>query len=218
MKTAIVACAVMEKELQYIFSEEGLDYPIVWIESALHDVPKKLHARLEEELEKLQAERVILTFGLCGNSVIGLRADSREYILPKADDCITMLLGSRERRRKLNSELAAYYLMEGWLRGPKTPMQELQRVRERYGEKLGQEIIEVMYQNYRSLCLLDTGLSDLEQLKGECQPVAEITGTEVCVETGTLDWLRRLILGPWDSENFIVKHPGEEITEADFLC
>lgn len=216
METTILACEMITKELTAVLEETNCPYPVVWLDAGLHNVPKKLHRSLQEALDQIQTERVLLTFGLCGESLVDIQAGNHELIIPKTDDCITMLIGSHEKRVQMNAELAAFYLTEGWVDQNQTPMQEYMHSVEKYGQEMAEDIMEMMYGNYRTLCILDTGLTDPEQLKRRCDPIAKISCTEICIRPGTLDWLRELISGPWDDpERFIVKKPGDEIITGD---
>ncbi len=217
METVILACEMVKKELTAVMEETGCRYPVVWIDAGLHNTPNKLHDRIQEELDHTEADCVLMTFGLCGESVTGLEAGKHTLVLPKTDDCITMLIGSHEKRLEMNRELAAFYLTEGWVDQNQTPMQEYDLTVEKYGEDMADEIMEMMYGNYRTLCILDTGLQDVELLKERCAPIAKVSCTEMCIRPATLDWMRDLISGNWeDPERFVVKQPGENIQGEDF--
>ncbi len=216
MKTVLIACRIMERELLKVMAQCGCDYPVIWLESSLHDRPKLLNDRLKEVIARTEADRLILTFGLCGNSTLGLCSDRAELILPKTDDCITLFLGSHRQRQQCNAQMAAYYMTEGWINGDKSPMKEFASIKARYGEKRGQYVIDVMYQHYRSLCLLDTGVSDMAQLCRQCEPIARITKTQICTHTGTTDWLRQLLSGPWTQDRFVIKKPDCAVVDSDF--
>ncbi len=217
METTILACKMIEQELNAVMEETNCPYPVVWMDAGLHNIPLKLHSSLQETLDQIRTERVLLTFGLCGESLAGIHAGKHELIIPKTDDCITMLIGSHEKRVQMNAELAAFYLTEGWVNQNQTPMQEYVHTVEKYGDEMAEEIMEMMYGNYRTLCILDTGLTDPVQLKVRCAPIAKVSCTEMCIRSGSLDWLRELISGPWDDpDRFILKKPGEEIETGDF--
>lgn len=216
-KTAVIACGILEREIHHLQQQNGWDLDVRWLESSLHDRPHNLHDQLIRIMESITADRVVLTYGQCGGSILGLHVTCEELILPRVDDCITLLLGSCRRRQELNRELAAYYLTEGWLVGKKTPMENFLQILERYGEKRGKQVIDVMYRNYRSLCLLDTGVSDMQQLEQLCRPMAEMTGKQICTAGGVLTWLEQLITGPWPRDRFLIKHRGETITQEDFF-
>ncbi len=212
----VIACRIVEKEVETIMAEENLDHTIIWLDSGLHDRPKNLKEELKKVLDEVTDDLVILTFGLCGESTLDLCANGRELILPRTDDCISMLLGSQSRRKQLNAELAALYLTEGWTNGTKTPLSEYEHAKEKYDEETADMIMEMMYQHYRTLALIDNGITDMEEFARICQPIAEISGTEEKIIDGTLDWIRTLLTGPWDEERFIVKHGDEVLTMADF--
>ena len=42
MKTCIVACKTLEDELALAAKRTGIELPVVWIESGLHNTPKLL--------------------------------------------------------------------------------------------------------------------------------------------------------------------------------
>ncbi len=219
MTTTILACEILRKELEKIMDEAQVCCPVVWVESGLHDYPKKLHQELVNRINQIDSERIILTYGLCGESVIGIDSGTHELIMPKVDDCITMLLGSHKRRKELNAELAAFYLTEGWITGAKTPLSEYQHCIEKYGQKMAEQIMDMMYHNYRSLCLLDTGVVEMDSFSTRCDEIARVSCTKKCVVKGTLEWLKQLITGPWDDKNmFTIIKPGNKISLNDVVA
>ena len=95
MKSTIIACKTLEEELLYVMESLSMHPPVVWLESGLHNNPAHLHERLQEELDKITGqELVIMAFGFCGNSVLHLKTGNYTLILPRVDDCISLLLGS----------------------------------------------------------------------------------------------------------------------------
>ena len=60
-----------------------------------------LRATLQQQLDEVDArydiEAVVLAYGLCGAATAGLRAGSIPLVVPRAHDCITLFLGSRDR-------------------------------------------------------------------------------------------------------------------------
>ena len=49
----------------------------------------------EAEAEAGKYDAIALGYGLCGNGLAGLEARSVPLVLPRAHDCITLLMGSR---------------------------------------------------------------------------------------------------------------------------
>ena len=110
MKTTLLACETLRNEIEAVIEKKHLKLDLCWIESGLHNTPKKLHARLQEELDSISGcDRLLLGFGRCGNSVLGLRTGDYETIFPRIEDCISLFFGSDEARSTYGREHAAIY-------------------------------------------------------------------------------------------------------------
>ena len=66
MRTVIIACKTLEDELNHAIKSTGVAYPVHWIESGLHNYPKKLNTRISELLDRIEADRVLMALGFCG--------------------------------------------------------------------------------------------------------------------------------------------------------
>ena len=217
MKTIIVACETIEDELRFAMDKVNVSYPVKWLESGLHIIPKKLNAALSEILADIKAERVLVALGFCGNSILGIKAGNYEMIIPRADDCISILLGSVKERLRVSSEYAAYFLTEGWLRGERTIWVEYQHLLEKYGEEMADSLMEMMIGNYRTLGLLDCGVGSIEELVESTKEIADALKLKQEIIPAALSWLELFLTGPWSNDNFIIKQPYEEIVEKDLV-
>lgn len=217
MLTTIIACKTIEKELLAAVEKTGVMYPVLWLESGLHNSPKKLKARLTELLETVTEGRVLLAMGSCGNSLDGVVSEHTQLIVPRVDDCISILLGSLQQRQKMSSELAAYFLTEGWMRGERNLWVEHLKMVEKYGEEQAMVIVEMLYGHYRTLALVDCGTSSMEELLEESLEMAKTMSLQQKIVPGTLSYLQQLLTGPWPEDRFAVKEPGEALSMYDFL-
>ena len=209
----IISCKTIEPELRAAMARTGCEYEVLWLESGLHNVPRKLNARLQELLGQCAgADTVLLAMSFCGNSVVGLKTGEFRLIMPRSDDCITLLMGSFRERMKYK---ATYFLSEGWLKGERNLWQEYETCIRRYGEERGKWIFSTMLEHYRNLALVDTGCSDREILEAEVKEIAEKLGLEYVWIPGTLEFLEQLLTGPWPRERFVVIPPGGEVTTED---
>lgn len=215
MKTVIIACRTLEDELNYAMKRVGVAYQVEWIESGLHNTPKKLTARLQELLDSVEADRVLLAMGYCGNSIMGIVPKNYYLIIPRVDDCISLLIGSINERAKVSKQYAAYFLTEGWMRGERNLWVEYQYSVEKYGEEQARSIAEMMYGHYRTLGLLDTGVKPIEPLIQSTRFISEALKLEQKVIPATVTYIEHLLIGPWNKDKFIIKAPGEEITAVD---
>lgn len=232
MKTIILACRTLEDEIELAKKNTGKDYSVVYIESGLHERPKKLAEALTEVFAKIDAEqsaaaskrksakpqplRVLMALGQCGNSMTGIAAGNFELIMPKVDDCLSLLIGSNKEKAELNLRDKAFFLTMGWLRGESTIMSQYKQSVEKYGEDTALSIMEMMYEHYETLGLIDTGAAPIDKLQEETAEIAELLGLKRKVYKGSISYVEELLTGPWPKERFITKHPGEAITEQDF--
>lgn len=215
MKTAIVACKTIEDELRFAMERTGTDYPIVWLEQGLHNVPDMLRTALQTALDGVGAERVLLAMGFCGNAIRGVSVPVDELIIPRVDDCISLLLGSVARRLEVSREYSAYFFTEGWLRGERNIWVEHQHMLEEYGEELTEELEKDMFGHYKTLGLLDCGIKPVEPLVEGTKMIAEGLHLTQKVIPATTQYLADLLTGPWPPERFITFKKGDGIRDED---
>jgi hypothetical protein len=104
----------------------------------------------------------------------------------------------------------------GWLKGESTIMSEYERSKKRYGEETALSIMEMMYGHYKTMGLIDSGISSMDDLFIRTGEIAELLHLERKVYPGTTTYIEQLIAGPWDPDRFIVKPPFTAITDEDF--
>jgi hypothetical protein len=217
MGTAIVACHTLRDELNLVIKETGVDYPVIYIESELHNTPELLHKRIQEEINCIDNVTVILlAFGYCGNSLLGIKSARARLVIPKADDCIPLLLGSCEARRNVLKEKGTYFLTQGWLDNENNLLREYERCIERYGPERALKIMKIIRGHYKRLMLIDTGAYAVESILPQTQRFAEMLTMCHEVAKGSLRLLYKLLQGQWDEE-FLVLEPGQEVTIQD-IC
>lgn len=215
MKTVIISCRTIEDEVNAAIRLTGVDYPVLWLESGLHNTPALLLERLQELVDSVDAERVLLAMGFCGNSYKGLKLGGFEMIVPRADDCISLLLGGVDKRMAVSRELAAYFFTEGWMRGERNIWEEYKFTVEQYGEEMAETVMEMMYSHYRTIALLDTGVGDMDALAEKVRPLSEALHLEQKRISATLDYFTQLFLGPWDdTERFVRFAPHTTVEES----
>jgi len=75
-----------------------------FLSKGLHDRGARvMRAGLQAAIDEAEADAekydaLALGYGLCGNGLAGLEARSVPLVLPRAHDCITLLMGSRIER------------------------------------------------------------------------------------------------------------------------
>src|ERR1019366_7196536 len=116
-------------------------------------LPKGLHhlggpamrARLQEAADRVdpaQYEAVLLGYALCGNGIAGLESRTLPLVIPRAHDCIVLLMGGRHRYRSyFENHPGTFFRSTGWLeRGQELDQAAL--LIARYGEDNGRYLVE----------------------------------------------------------------------------
>ena len=204
MNATIIACKTLENELQAAMETLSCTYPILWLESGLHNFPEKLHAVLQESLDQCHSDIVLMAMGFCGNSVVGLHTGNFQLVIPHVDDCISLLLGSMENRVESSDQGSTYFLTEGWLKGERNIWTEYEYVMEKYGTRRGERIFQTMFKHYRHIGLLDTRCYDLAPARAESQKIADQLRLDLRILTADNHYLTELLSGNWDTEKFTI--------------
>ncbi|MEW6624846.1 MAG: DUF1638 domain-containing protein [Bacillota bacterium] len=212
MSSIIVACQTIEDEVTMALSETNVKYPVVWIESGLHNYPDTLRDKLQERINKISnVENIILAFGYCGNSLLGVKSETAKLIIPKVDDCISLLLGSCQARQDLNQGVGTYFLTRGWIEHENNIIKEYERCVDKYGEDKANRVFKMMLEHYKCLVLIDTGAYCVNDYIDHCHCFAKLFHLDHKIINGSIYYLKRLFTGPWN-DDFIILQPGEPVS------
>ena len=85
---------------------------------------------LQDNLDDVDArtdiEAVVLAYGLCGRGTVGLRPLRHQLVIPRAHDCITVFMGSKEAYADHQRRCpTCYYYTPGWNRARRVPGPEM---------------------------------------------------------------------------------------------
>ncbi len=213
--TTVIACETIKDEIMCAADKVQCKYPFLWMPSSLHKYPERLRLKLQEEIDKCDEdqENILLLFGYCGNAVLGLSSRHARLIIPKMDDCISLLLGGNQRRKDLSMEGRAYYLTKGWMNSDSGIAVEYNRCLMKYGYEKSNMVFKVMLKGYKSFDVIDTGTAGVETMSDmmdAVQKLAERFDLEHKVIKGTLEVLGKALYGQWD-EDFVIVEPGEKV-------
>jgi hypothetical protein len=217
-ETVVLACETLRAELELVMKRSGCRYPVVWAESGLHSWTEKLHAKVVELLESLEPEfkRVLLLFGFCGNSLVGVQSGERTLVMPFVPDCIPIFLGSRKRQNELGVD--TYFLTQGYLRGEKNALREFEYYVKRYGMQRAVKLMKKVWHNYKRFAVVDTGAFDVGEVMEAARNTAQMLEMPVSSVKGNLGLIEDLLGGNWTPDRFLIIPPGERISFEDSLA
>ncbi len=225
LPVVIIACQVMQSMLADLLPD-GLASEVTYMDYGLHRTPSKMTWTLQDQIDAVeQPSLIVLGYGLCGNGLNGIQARQHTLLVPRTDDCIAILLGSREAYlREFEAEPGTYYLSKGWLESGSNPLNEYREYVEKYGEEDAQWIMDTQYKNYERLVLVTQNETDMDSYRPQALEVAEYCqrwGMRYEEIVGSDQYVRRLVevaaaLGTVD-ENFLIVPPGGEIKQEAFI-
>jgi len=232
MKLKCFACDALARMAYACAASSPHIVDIELFQLGLHLKPADLRARLQARIDAVTAadyDGIALAYGLCGRATAGLIARNLPIALPRAHDCITLFLGSRERyNAQFQQCTGTYWYTQDYLERQDQTAGALaglgaeigsdrQQVYAEYVAKYGQDnadyLMEAMgawQSHYERAVFIDMGLSDIARLEAQVQAEAARRGWRFERMTGDLGLLRQLLHGDWD-QNLLVLQPGQQL-------
>ena len=225
LPVVVIACQVLQDLLEQLLPA-GLAEQVSFLDYGLHRLPNKMTWTLQEAIASIeQPSLIVLGYGLCGNGLHGLKAGIHTLLVPRTDDCIAILLGSRQAyMRQFETVPGTYYLSKGWLESGSHPLKEYHENAKKYGTEDAAWIMDQQYQHYERVALVAHSPADMDNYRPEAQKVAEYCsqwGMRYEEILGSDNYVRRLIEIAADlgqaNDDFLIVQPGGEIRQDHFF-
>lgn len=228
----LIACNVFQREACLCLADTPHTVDVEFLELGEHvrsdSLRAKLQARIDAEATGAVAyDAILLLYGLCGNATMGLQARKTPLVIPRAHDCATILLGSKEAFQANFEENPSQgfgsigYLERGeyFLRtGDAMPTlvaggDAYAAYVEEYGEENAKFIWESLHPKRECKEAIFIDLPETASLGGleRFRQAAEAEGKTVKLLPGSLRLVRNLVHGQWDEADFLVVPPGQAI-------
>lgn len=232
MRLKCLSCNALTRMVYYCAALSPHVVDVELFELGLHNQPGNLRNRLQERIDQVSVQHydaIALAYGLCGQATLGLTARTIPLVIPRAHDCITLFLGSRQRYQIQFEEQPGTYwyavdYMErrenagtalGFNTGSDVESQYDEYVR-KYGKDNADYLMEVMgawQSHYQRAAFVDVGIGDGAAVEAEAQAQAARRGWIFEHINGDAGLIRRLLNGEWN-EDFLVLQPGQQIARS----
>jgi hypothetical protein len=200
----------------------------------LHNIPRNLRNVLQAEIDGIQpgeCDAILLAYGICGTSTVGLVARHTPLVMPRAHDCITLYLGSRQRyQAEFDAHPGTYWYSLDYLErsdpgsaaglGAANPG-IMESLYEEYVQKYGQDnadyLMEVMGEwgkHYDHAVFLDMGLGDGQPFEQIAREQAARRGWLFERKEGSQRLVTMLVNGQWPQDEFLVVPPGHRLVQV----
>jgi hypothetical protein len=228
VRLQFVVCKVLQREAYYCAARSRNMIDVVLMPQGLHNEPDRLRSKVQEALSRIEDiqgrpyDATLLGYGLCSNGVVGLEP-AIKTVIPRAHDCITLLLGSKERYQEyFDSHRGVYWYSSGWIENTLQPGQErYRRIWDQYVEKYGRENADYLMEmeqkwmkEYSWATYVDWGLPNAEEDKAFTRASAEFLRWSYDELSGDPGLIQRLVDGDWRADEALVVDPGQRI-QAD---
>lgn len=230
----VLACEVLAREMYYCAARSKNIVDVELLTQGLHDLESgEMCRRVQRAVDDTDPElyfAVAMGFALCNNGLIGLTARTVPVVVPRAHDCITLFLGSKERYNEFFfSNPGTFFVTTGWAErdrtnkedtGPDSVMRKLgldlnyEEYVSKYGEDNAQFILEQLgdgLQNYSCYAYIEMGMPKDEECLAQAQKDAGERNWTFLHLNGDLGLIQRLMDGDWDEEAFLVLEPGQSV-------
>lgn len=234
----IIACKIMQRELAHVLSSCPNALDITFLRQDFHDTPKLLTKALQEEIDKVEAgccphtnreqayslDAILLGYGLCSNALVGIKSRRLPIVIPRAHDCTTLFMGSKEKYDSYFNEVkGTFFYTQGWLElGAAPESSNLERKRIEYMDKFQDEdtvdylmeMEEEMLKNYNSITYITWPGMENGWGLAQAEHITKEKNWNLHQYAGETTLLSNLVNGNWTAEDFLVLNPGEELVPS----
>ena len=192
MKRILIGCEILKNELIEIMEKDQLQMDAVWLDEDLHNHPEKLQVELQKKIDELDCyDEAILSYGLCGNALLGITATHCDLIYPLVEDCICGVMCECESLSEMRKD--SIFTSKAWLSTRNPFAEEYRRTVEKYGEDTAKMIFDMMYAHYNNVVYMQTETEVDPQWKKAAEDMAEKLELKLCYIPANFHLYERLL-------------------------
>ena len=235
----LLACKVLYREICALTSKCENFIDVTYLQQGLHDTPDILRRTLQEQIDLIDAgkdlfscglreskdfDAILLGYGLCSNAICGISSKKYKIVIPKAHDCITLFLGSKEWYRQYFDEHngGVFWYTPGWnecilMPGPERTEIKLKEYAEKYGEEDAEYLLaeeSAWMKAYNTCTYVNWDELHMESHVEYTKTCAEYMNLKFDLLQGDPALMRDFIDGNWPEDSFLILEPGEEASQS----
>jgi len=235
----VIACEIAARELYHVAAgcKNLIDFEL--LTQGYHDTPNIGKSEIQKRIEATPVgkyDAILLGYGLCSTILSGLKSEHTAVVAPRAHDCITLFLGSKERYQELfTARPGTYYFTSGWLeyarrRGdkgwswgggasvPASANLNFKGAYEKWVQKYGEEQAKYLLEetsrwtdHYKHGVLIQFDFLEGLGLEDQVKKICAEKNWEYGEVRGDLSLFEKLLSGAWPERDFLVLEPGKKL-------
>ena len=238
LRLKVIACDILNRELSFISSQSSCYVDVVFLHAELHNTPDKLRSMLQEQIDIANKgfpynyfglapnyDYIVLGYGLCSNGIAGISSEKIPLVIPKWHDCVTLLLGSREKYNEyFNSNPGTYWYSRGWIERSIQPGEErFKGLYAEYVQKYGEDNAEYLmeteqgwFKNYSKAVYINwQSLGNTEYYREYTKKCAQFLKWSYDEVEGSQSLLHKIMNGIFDDDEVLVVPPGKRVVPSN---
>jgi hypothetical protein len=222
MNLAVIYCAVLEDEIEVLAQAIPEVVHLEKLPQGLHNDPPLLRTETQAAIDRCEADAridtLVLGYGLCSRGTEGVKARRCTLVMPRAHDCITLLLGSKEQYAQyVAKHPGTYWYSPGWNRHHIPPgKRRYDHLRDQYVRQYGEDNADFLmeeeqhwFKTYDRATFVDQGSQTADQDAAYAAECADWLGWNFDRIQGDSSLLRRMLSGDWRDDEVLVLEPHE---------
>jgi hypothetical protein len=234
----VIACEIAVRELNYAAARSRNLVDLEFLNQGHHDTPVPGQAEIQKRIAAVPAgkyDAIALSYGLCSNILVGLTTPHTSLIIPRAHDCISLFLGSKERYKECFTERpGTYYYTSGWLECARRRRDQavtwgeasmpasanlnfkamFEQWARKYGEDQANYLLKEMSRwsaSYTHGALITFDFLKHLELEEQVRKICAEKGWQYAQLPGDLSLFQQLVDGDWPELRFLTVQPGQKV-------
>jgi hypothetical protein len=230
----LIACNVFFREICLEAAASPHTIDAEFTEKGDHEKSDVLRDIIRKKIDAAEAsgknyDAILLGYGLCGNALAGIGAARTRIVLPRAHDCCTVFLGSKEKfRRHFADNPSRPFSSAGYMERGDSHINTsevhkalgLHKTYEEYAALYGEENARYIMETLapaadvgreKEVVFIDMPETRFLGYGRKCEEETRGAGKEFILLEGDIGLIRRLLRGEWNAGEFLVLEPGQRI-------